>query len=164
MTGLNWVLKKSKGSINMIQTAEGAPMEISNLLISMREPAIHAANEGFNDADQLRWTRLRLTTRSRPLIASLHTELNPEAVGEIAENLDKLYALIINQTNMAEATKDLSMIDDNISVLDSVRLDWLELKRQETEAAQEAPQRSPAGGTGRFTESARRRIIWITTS
>jgi flagellin-specific chaperone FliS len=98
------------------------------------------------------------------LIVSLHTEPNTEAVGEIAENLDKLYALIINQTNMAEATKDLSMIDDNISVLDSVRLDWLELKRQETEAAQEAPQRSPAGGTGRFTESARRRIIWITTS
>jgi flagellin-like hook-associated protein FlgL len=37
----------------MIQTAEGALMEISNLLISMREPAIHAANEGFNDVDQI---------------------------------------------------------------------------------------------------------------
>ena len=37
----------------MIQTAEGALTEINNLLISMRELAIHAANEGFNDTDQL---------------------------------------------------------------------------------------------------------------
>jgi flagellin-like hook-associated protein FlgL len=67
----------------MIQTAEGAPMEISNLLISMREPAIHAANKGFNDADQLRRIRLRLTTRLKPLIASLHTKLNPETGGKL---------------------------------------------------------------------------------
>ena len=154
LIGLNRTIENSEGSINMIQTAEGAPMEISNLLISMREPAIHAANKGFNDADQLRRIRLRLTTRLRPLIASLHTKLNPEAGGKIAEDLGKLYAFIINQTNMAEATKDLSVIDDNISILDNVRLGWLKLKRQETEAAQEAPQRSPAGGTGRFTESA----------
>jgi flagellin len=37
----------------MIQTAEGALNELNNLLISMRELAIHAANEGFNDTNQL---------------------------------------------------------------------------------------------------------------
>jgi flagellin len=37
----------------MIQTAEGALTEMNSLLIGMRELAIHAANEGFNDADQL---------------------------------------------------------------------------------------------------------------
>ncbi len=136
----------------MIQTAEGVPMEISNLLISMREPAIHAANKGFNDADQLRRIKLRLTTRLRPLIASLHTKFNPETGGEIAESLGKLYAFIINQTSVAEATKDLSVIDDNISILDNVRLGWLELKEQKTAAAQEASH--PAGDTGQFTESA----------
>ncbi len=95
---------------------------------------------------------MRLTTRLRPLIASLHTKLNPEAGGEIAEDLGKLYAFIINQTNMAEATKDLSVIDDNISILDNVRLGWLEFKQQKTAAAQAASH--PAGGTGRFIESA----------
>ena len=85
------------------------------------------------------------------MIASLHTKLNPEAGGEIAENLGKLYAFIINQTNVAEATKDLSVIDDNISILDNVRLGWLELKEQKTAAAQAAAR--PAGDTGRFTES-----------
>ena len=37
----------------MIQTAEGALNELNNMLISMRELAIHAANEGFNDTAQL---------------------------------------------------------------------------------------------------------------
>jgi len=53
IAGLGQAIENSEGSINMIQTAEGALNEISNLLISMRELAIHAANEGFNDADQL---------------------------------------------------------------------------------------------------------------
>jgi flagellin len=53
IAGLNQAIDNSEGSISMIQTAEGALNEINNLLISMRELAIHAANEGFNDADQL---------------------------------------------------------------------------------------------------------------
>ena len=53
IAGLGRAIENSEGSINMIQTAEGALTEISNLLISMRELAIHAANEGFNDVDQL---------------------------------------------------------------------------------------------------------------
>jgi flagellin len=53
IAGLNRAIENSEGSVSMIQTAEGALNEINNLLISMRELAIHAANEGFNDADQL---------------------------------------------------------------------------------------------------------------
>ena len=53
IAGLNRAIDNSEGSISMVQTAEGALTEINNLLISMRELAIHAANEGFNDADQL---------------------------------------------------------------------------------------------------------------
>ena len=53
IAGLNRAIENSQGSINMIQTAEGSLSEINNLLVSMRELAIHAANEGFNDADQL---------------------------------------------------------------------------------------------------------------
>jgi flagellin len=53
VAGLNRAISNSEGSINMIQTAEGALNEINSLLVSMRELAIHAANEGFNDANQL---------------------------------------------------------------------------------------------------------------
>ncbi len=54
IAGLNRAIDNSEGSISMVQTAEGALNEINNLLISMRELAIHAANEGFNDVDQLK--------------------------------------------------------------------------------------------------------------
>lgn len=53
IAGLNKAISNSEGSINMIQTSEGALNEINSLLVSMRELAIHAANEGFNDANQL---------------------------------------------------------------------------------------------------------------
>ncbi|MFH1700053.1 MAG: flagellin [Candidatus Zixiibacteriota bacterium] len=53
IAGLGRAIENSEGSINMIQTAEGALNEMNNLLVSMRELAIHAANEGFNDTDQL---------------------------------------------------------------------------------------------------------------
>jgi flagellin len=53
IAGLNRAIQNSEGSISMVQTAEGALTEINNLLIGMRELAIHAANEGFNDVDQL---------------------------------------------------------------------------------------------------------------
>lgn len=89
--------------------------------------------------------------KAKRFVTHLYTTLNPEVGGEIAENLGKLYAFIINQTSMAEATKDLSVIDDNINILENVRRGWLELKQQQTAAAREAP---PPGETGRFTESA----------
>jgi flagellin len=53
IAGLNRAISNSEGSINMVQTAEGALNELNSLLISMRELTIHAANEGFNDIAQL---------------------------------------------------------------------------------------------------------------
>jgi len=53
IAGLNRAVQNSQGSINMIQTAEGSLTEVNNLLVSMRELAIHAANTGLNDSDQL---------------------------------------------------------------------------------------------------------------
>jgi flagellin len=53
IAGLNRAIQNSEGSINMIQTAEGALTQINSLLVKMRELAIHAANEGFNDTTQL---------------------------------------------------------------------------------------------------------------
>jgi flagellin len=61
IAGLNRAIQNSEGSINMIQTAEGALNEINNLLVGMRELAIHAANEGFNDTDQLAADQAEIT-------------------------------------------------------------------------------------------------------
>lgn len=61
IAGLNRAIQNSEGSISMIQTAEGALTEVNNLLVSMRELAIHAANEGFNDKDQLAADQAEIT-------------------------------------------------------------------------------------------------------
>ncbi len=53
IAGLNQAVENAEGAINMIQTAEGALTEINNLLITMRELAIHAANTGANDENQI---------------------------------------------------------------------------------------------------------------
>ena len=46
ISGINQAVKNSETSISMIQTAEGVLSEVSSMLISMRQLALHAANEG----------------------------------------------------------------------------------------------------------------------
>jgi flagellin len=53
VASLNQAVENSEQAGSMINTAEAAMNEIHNLLTSMRELAIHAANEGVNDADAL---------------------------------------------------------------------------------------------------------------
>jgi len=61
IAGLNRAVQNSEASINMIQTAEGALNEINNLLVGMRELAIHAANTGVNDENQLAADQAEIT-------------------------------------------------------------------------------------------------------
>ena len=49
IAGLNQAIRNSETAVTMVQTAEGALSEVSNVLISMRQLALHAANEGSND-------------------------------------------------------------------------------------------------------------------
>jgi flagellin len=67
IAGLNKAISNAEGSINMIQTAEGALTEINSLLVNMRELAIHAANEGFNDENQLLADQAEITNAIRTI-------------------------------------------------------------------------------------------------
>jgi len=51
--GIGQAVRNSQDGINMVQTAEGALDEVSNILRNMRNVALHAANTGPNDADTL---------------------------------------------------------------------------------------------------------------
>ncbi|MCP3972859.1 MAG: hypothetical protein GY720_00030, partial [bacterium] len=53
IAGLGQALENSELATAMVQTAEGALTEVHSLLTSMRELAIHAANEGANSAADL---------------------------------------------------------------------------------------------------------------
>ena len=60
IAGLNQAVDNSETAIGMIQTTESALVEVSNLLTNMRQLAIHAANEGVNDANMLEADQLEL--------------------------------------------------------------------------------------------------------
>ena len=53
ITGLHQAIDNSETAVAMVQTAEGALDEINSLLNKARELALHAANAGTNDTNQL---------------------------------------------------------------------------------------------------------------
>ena len=92
--------------------------------------------------------------KSKRFITHLYTTLDPDKGGEIAEKLGKIYAFLLNQTNLAQTTKELKIIDDNIAILGNIREGWLFLKQQQ-KGSPPADVNVPTGGTpGKFTTSA----------
>ena len=53
ITSLKQAVNNSEIAVSMVQTAEGALNEVNNILVRTRQLAIHAANEGANDATML---------------------------------------------------------------------------------------------------------------
>lgn len=49
LAGINQAISNSETSISMVQTAEAALNEMNSIMVSMRQLAIHASNEGAND-------------------------------------------------------------------------------------------------------------------
>ena len=68
--------------------------------------------------------------RAKRFLTHLYTTLDFERGGEVAENLGQLYAFVINQANVAQASKDLDRIDDNVNILRNLRSGWADLKAQ----------------------------------
>ena len=60
ISGLNQAVKNSETSISMVQTAEGVLSEFSSMLISMRQLALHAANDGAADEKMLQADQLEV--------------------------------------------------------------------------------------------------------
>ncbi len=49
ISGVNQAIDNNEAAVSLVQTAEGALMEVNRLLIDIRQRAVHAANEGIND-------------------------------------------------------------------------------------------------------------------
>lgn len=119
-----------------------------DLLLTVYDGAIgafRAARQFYDDGDlEAGYEQLQ---KARRFVTHLYTTLDPDRGGEVAVNLGKLYAFVINQISVAEATKDLAVIDDNITILSNVRAGWAELKQQENAAP------APAVTAGCFSDS-----------
>jgi len=53
ITGINQAISNSESAVTLVQTAEGALDEVNSLLNKGRQLALHAANDGLNDTNQL---------------------------------------------------------------------------------------------------------------
>ncbi len=53
ITGLKQAMANAEQAVTLVQTAEGAMDEMSNLLNKARQLALHASNDGLNDTNQL---------------------------------------------------------------------------------------------------------------
>ena len=141
--------------LNTYRTVDTLGKSQLDLIIQVYDGAIkafRAAIKAYQDNDcNTGYTQLE---RAKRFVTHLYTTLDAKAGGEIAEKLAMLYVYIINQATLAESTKDLAVIDDNITMLDNVRQGWLTLKRRDAKAAAVSEQVSPYVEKVRFTTSA----------
>jgi flagellar protein FliS len=68
--------------------------------------------------------------KARKCIVHLYTTLDFEQGGEVAQNLGKLYAFVMGEMDLIEATKDLTKLDSCIKVLDNLRQGWDRLRTE----------------------------------
>ena len=127
IAGLNRAVQNSEASINMIQTAEGALNEINNLLVGMRELAIHAANEGVNDENQLAADQAEITNAIRTIdrIAA-NTQygtkklLDGSAANVAAITTANVSGVMIEESALSDGVHSISstMLTDSSATLD----------------------------------------------
>lgn len=88
--------------------------------------------------------------RAKRFLVHLYTTLDLERGAEVAQNLAKLYAFAIQQTDMVRATKDLVVIDDIVSILDNLRIGWISLREEQARVNKETEDAAVAVGGGDF--------------
>ncbi len=136
------------GKLTAYRKEDTAGKSQVDLIIQVYDGAISAfrtARERYETDDST--AGYNQLERARKFLTHLYTTLDYEKGGDISEQLGRLYAFVINQINVAEATKDLSVIDDNITILSNLREGWTGLKAQTSEGVRTAePAPAPAGG------------------
>ena len=93
---------------------------------------------------------------AKKFLVHLYTTLDFEKGGEVAQQLGQLYTFCINETNVIQATKETTRIDDIINVLNNLREGWAGLRRQQSAPGPTptGPQEKKAAGGGKFETSA----------
>ncbi len=142
--------------VKAYQTTDTLGKSQLDLIIKVYDGAIAAykqAGTAFEKEDFLKG-REELE-KAKKFVTHLYTTLDMEKGGDIAQQLSQLYAFVVNQTNIVDATKDLKQIDDIIGILDNLRQGWVELKQQGVEKPQTQEQKTPPQQqTATFTTSA----------
>jgi len=98
---------------------------------SLRQAAEAYSNEDFQKGYEF-------IEKAKRFVVHLYTTLDEEKGQDVARNLSQLYAYVIEKMNIVQATKDLGLINESISVLGNVRSGWEQLAEQLKKQAPDA--------------------------
>ena len=141
---------------NAYQQADILGRSQLDLIIRVYDGIIKAfsdARAAFERADNA--TAYEQLERAKKFLTHLYTTLDTERGGEIAEQLGEMYAFVINEVNVIEAVKDPARIDDNMTIVNNLRMGWVDLKNQLANQSRKEPAEAILASAGAgFTTSA----------
>jgi flagellin len=118
--GLNQAVRNANDGISMLQTAEGATQEITNMLQRMRELAVQAANDTYSPEDRLALDKERVELEAEITRISKNTKWNNMSFLDSASVTKTFQVGIANDDN---STIAVSFVDLTSSGLGVVGLD-----------------------------------------
>jgi flagellin len=119
--GLDQAIRNANDGISMLQTAEGATIEITNMLQRMRELAIQSANDTYSDDDRSALNKEIVQLEEEITRIAKNTKWNNMPI------LDNTYekVLQVGIANNEDSTIEVAFVDLTASGLDIVGLDVL---------------------------------------
>jgi len=67
-------------------------------------------------------------SKAQQIINELQGSLNSQKGGEVAEQLEKVYSLVISKLTQANISGDVELVDQSIQILEELRLAWSQIK------------------------------------
>jgi flagellin len=117
--GLNQAVRNANDGISMLQTAEGATQEITNMLQRMRELSVQAANDTYNDNDRLALDKEMVELGSEITRISKNTKWNNMS---FLDNAGVTKTFQVGIANDEDSTIAVEFVDLTSSGLDIVGL------------------------------------------
>ena len=119
-----------KTSINTADQRRLIVMLYDGAIRYMRKGALKIEAKDFEGAHNY-------LVRSREVIAELLSTLRPEKGGEVGANLKKLYVYVFNRLVEANLLKDVEILQETISIMETLREGWSGIKSTETQSTLE---------------------------
>ena len=118
--GLNQAVRNANDGISMLQTAEGATQEITNMLQRMRELAVQAANDTYSDTDRDALDKEKVELEEEITRIAKNTKWNNMA---FLDNAGVSKSFQVGIANNEDSTIAVEFVDLTASGLDIVGLD-----------------------------------------
>ena len=117
--GLNQAVRNSNDGISMLQTAEGATHEITNMLQRMRELAVQAANDTYSDQDRVALNKEMVQLEEEITRIAVNTKWNNMPI--LDDSRTKV--LQVGIANSEDSTIEVQFVDLTASGLDVVGME-----------------------------------------